>query len=208
MVVNCKIGEDIFLGHFWQWCEIYLFGGVDDERMTPMAPMITLRVRPPSQDVSVVSNGRGVWQWISINCLQMGHSGKDSRKRKNQNKGNPLFLAAPCSVREKPQLLPHQHLSFHKRRISPPWKNNRCDDILIHCNHRHWSSWSPWFPSGRQKTKELMIVIKMLPPPEANSPNSGHQLLLIVPLEHRRKELGARHLRDQHGQQGQHDQDC
>ena len=36
------------------------FGGVDDERMTPMAPMITLRVRPPSQDVSVVSNGRGV----------------------------------------------------------------------------------------------------------------------------------------------------
>ena len=52
-----------------------------------------------------------------------------------------------------------------------------------------------------------MIVIKMLPPPEANSPNSGHQLLLIVPLEHRRKELGARHLRDQHGQQGQHDQD-
>ena len=41
-------------------CDIYLFGGVDDERMTPMAPMITLRVRPPSQDVSVVSNGRGV----------------------------------------------------------------------------------------------------------------------------------------------------
>ena len=41
-------------------CDIYLFGGVDDELMTPMTPMITLRVRPPSQDVSVVSKGRGV----------------------------------------------------------------------------------------------------------------------------------------------------